>query len=111
WSSDVCSSDLSGECLVVDFSVLAVHALASEVLETSQRFPCGVSADTGDPFIPGAGQVVLLLIGQVSDLRGGEGLPVAFGDLGGGVGGHAHSFSLSAMRSSIRKTGSWPSTR
>src|SRR5699024_5321675 len=55
----------------------------SAMLSSGECFPCGVSADTGDPLVPGARQVVLLLIGQVSDLRGGEGLPVAFGDLGG----------------------------
>src|SRR5699024_3015150 len=62
------------------------------MLSSGERFTCGVTLDTGDPLVPGARQVVLLLIGQVSDLRGGEGLPVAFGDLGECVGGHRCAF-------------------
>src|SRR5699024_8363387 len=64
----------------------------SAMLSSGECFTGGVTLDTGDPLVPGAGQVVLLLIGQVSDLRGGEVFPLAFGDLGGGVGGHRWAF-------------------
>src|SRR5699024_9798858 len=76
---------------------------SSPRLKPVECFPGGVSADTGDPLIPGAGQVVLLLVGQGGNLRGGEFLPFVLGDCLVLIG--AHRCLLSRGRGFGREVG------
>src|SRR5699024_812475 len=81
----------------------------SAMLSSGECFPCGVTLDTGGPLVPGARQVVLLLIGQVSDLRGGEHLPLGLSDRLVLIGAHRcllsrtrrHGVPATRLRSSL----------
>src|SRR5699024_2613303 len=86
----------------------------SAVLSGGECFPCGVTLDTGDPLVPGARQIVLLLVGQVGNLRGGEHLPLGLSDRLVLIGAHRCLLSRTRRRgptSSCRGRGGCPHAR
>src|SRR5699024_11281193 len=81
----------------------------SAMLSSGECFTGGVTLDTGDPLVPCVRQIVLLLVGQVGNLRGGEHLPLGLSDRLVLIGAHRcllsrtrrHGVPATRLRSSL----------